>query len=742
MLYSDSVLDLYKLYPGDPALHDYLKYAIQDGMIPVPVFVPTFLQATRSPELHNAATLDMLCRIALDEYYATGRGSSGSIVAYGESPSVILELVQDAMALFRTAHSLPSSHFHQLITSSAELLLILLPCVPDMSHISTAQAMIYFAYVSDIMQNFQLTAELKQALENFALTLSITIGDDAKVAREAQMMQSMQLAFGKGDMVGSSSDTDVITLSLVLNHIMLSRASMTGAGTIYPVALLVATFRWSAWTPTVFYTQLLLAVLMCLSQSLPSSSVLWKAFVIGRLPRILLAFEKSVAAENTISETDWRPAMQAAVTSLLRRNDLLSMSQPILRCLLMELWANGLIDQRSALNIDSGISNDTSYSLKTEAQSCGQTLEIFIEFKLSPDNGEDTNVFLDRIWRDPASHATFSNIIYQHFVSATKQLDIDSLSQISHITKLLYSHDRSLDVLTLHLKIPDLISQVLLFLELYDCETVGDPQTAVSYLGNVILFLQVAVVRYNVQDNNLAVEDRKLSAKFLKTTSAVLALESLPQEDLTAFKTWFKTLFDSSSEGIEDTILRSTPPKSLLRIAASLFVHAIRMKMESKIDQEIFNNGVSYFNDSLLNWTLVGVVKSLIQEIHRKQFDTSTHVEVLQTLLLSPSCPRPVLSLCGQQIMALLVDKDGKASIPPEKVNKEELQQVVTNAIGIREAAFANVILVLNYVRSSESFHKCKSLGFLARTSSTKSFDMLYPWLEWANVPLSTWIIV
>ncbi|THV04872.1 hypothetical protein K435DRAFT_746183 [Dendrothele bispora CBS 962.96] len=742
---SNSVLVLYRLYPGDPALHDYLKYAIQNGLISLPVFVSTFLQAARSRELHNTATLDMLCRMALDEQYTTSRGNGSSLVAYGESALTVLGLVQDAMALLRLAHSLPLSHFHQLITSSSELLLVLLSCMPDISQISTTQAMVHFADVSDIMHNFQLSAELRHLMESFALTLSIIIGDDTKMAREAQMMQSMQLAFGKGDVVGSSSNTDVITLGLVLNHIMLSRANALGAGTIYPVFLFVATFRWSSWTPTVFYTQLLLAVVHCLSQSLPSSAMLWKAFAVGRLPHILVAFEKSVTAENATTETEWRHAMQAAVSSLLGRNDLFALcdnvlsaaegysespaTQPISRCLLMELWSNGLIDQRFALNVDNGISNDNTYNLKAEAQGSGLTLAAYIESKLTPDNVvEDLGAWLDRMWHDPASHSTFSDIVFQRFSSATSQLDIESLS---HITKLLYSHHHSLDVLTLHVKIPDLISQALLFLELYDCETVGDPQSAVSHLGNVVLFLQLAVARYNLQDDNFVAGERKLSAKFLKTTSEILTLDTLTQDDAIAFKTWFKALFDSNSDGIEDTMLRSTPPQKLLRIAATLFAHAIRMKIESKIDQETLNNGIMYFTDPLLNWTLIGAVKALIHQVYQKRFDTSTHLDVLQTLLLSPSCPQPVLSLCGPQILVLLQNRDGKVGTLPESVNKEALQEVVTNAIGLREAGVfsCRVQHSLNagtsVVGYEEAVRRIIQYAFqMARTAKAPSIDI------------------
>jgi len=42
----------------------------------------------------------------------------------------------------------------------------------------------------------------------------------------------------------------------------------------------------------------------------------------------------------------------------------------------------------------------------------------------------------------------------------------------------------------------------------------------------------------------------------LKSTAAVHAIDDLSGEDAAAFGAWFKALFDSSSEGIEDTILR------------------------------------------------------------------------------------------------------------------------------------------------------------------------------------------
>jgi mediator of RNA polymerase II transcription subunit 5 len=65
-------------------------------------------------------------------------------------------------------------------------------------------------------------------------------------------------------------------------------------------------------------------------------------------------------------------------------------------------------------------------------------------------------------------------------------------------------------------------------------------------------------------------------------------------------------------------MFRSTKPRTLLLISATLFSHAISARAGNKMDADVLNNGVSYFTGPLLNWTLVGVVKSLLREIQQK----------------------------------------------------------------------------------------------------------------------------
>lgn len=65
---------------------------------------------------------------------------------------------------------------------------------------------------------------------------------------------------------------------------------------------------------------------------------------------------------------------------------------------------------------------------------------------------------------------------------------------------------------------------------------------------------------------------------------------------------------------------RSTRPKTLLRIAPTLFTQAIAVCIERKMDREILNNGISYFMGPLLNWTLAGVIRTLLAEVQRIGF--------------------------------------------------------------------------------------------------------------------------
>ncbi|CDO76644.1 hypothetical protein BN946_scf184868.g58 [Trametes cinnabarina] len=629
---SNSVLVLFRDYPGDPSLQAYIKQAIEDSILSLPIFLTTFLAAAQSPDLHNAATLDMLCRVILDHHYASGMPTIGSLVSYGEPTSRLMNTIQNAMALLRTAYNLPMSHFHQLTTSASELLILLLSCVTDVSQIPTTQATMHFVDANELLQNPRLPAEARSVLEAFAFSLSLLLGDDAKVAREAQMMHTLQHALGKSDAVlGASSETDIVTCTLLLNHLIIHRATDFGSGDgQHAVAILVALLRWSSWSPATFYSQLIISALTCLAQSIgptgpTRTSSIWRAFTIGRLPHLLAMFQKSAQSEG-IAEADWvsrsadaedcceahteqHTALQFSLPAILHRTDLLEKIDSYGQAGGSDSASDksmlqvGLVEQSVVATINPNLSNDFHPRMVSEAQEAGLDLPGYFEAKLSPEaSPEDIEVLLYRAWKDPCCHASFAEVVVktkQRFTTSTKNVDTETLSLVC---KMLCKHEMALDMLSLHAKITDLVAHALAFVEDYDCETIGDPQTAVTHLGDVVLFVEATIARFNLATQSFRVGDRQLNSEFLRTAGMNHRADVLKDEDQTAFNAWIKALFDLGSEGIEDNILRATHPKC----------------MERKMDKEVLSNGISYFLGPLLNWTLAGVIRYLLFEIQRR----------------------------------------------------------------------------------------------------------------------------
>ncbi|THH20641.1 hypothetical protein EW146_g766 [Bondarzewia mesenterica] len=705
-----SVLILFSLYPGDFSLQTYLTDAIEDGLLSLGIFVATFLQAARSPELHNPATLDMLCRIAIESHFTSGLLlSSSSLISFSESPDAILASIRDALELLRVAHSLPFSHFHRLLESVGYLVTLLLGSFTEISNVSRAQAMACMEEIRDVLQMFQLSQEVREALEVFVQNLG-----GSSFIRDVQAIRPVQ-SLGKGDILSPGSESDTISCSLMLYHLVSSRAKDFGSGNEgNATALIVATYRATSWTLTKFCTQLILASINCLVHDIQTApdrktGSLWRAFVLGRLPRLLLLFEKNIEADgstgpdsSTAVRDAWgficlshhkHPLLVQYDNAYVMSNspetmdDMSDSTLSFARDFTQQLMIMGLVDQIFAARVDATLGNDGTPRLQSEAREAGVDLESYLNYKMSPENGmDDASAFLERVYQDFSCHANFAESFdhaIQRFTVLATSWDVDSLG---HLAKILHTNEAALDIVSLHIKISDLIVRAVALLDQYDCETVGDPGTAVSHLGDVVIFLQWTMARYKLSTTLRELGDKPLDPGYLRETDNVQRIEDFSGEQAAAFNSWFKALFDKNSEGIEDGVLRSTRPKILLTMAATLCSHAITACTEHKIDADVLNNGFSYFTGPLLNWTLVGIVKALIREVKQTRFQSPHHLTVLRSLLLSPTCPRPVLCLCGHSVLRLLSDPQLQRFIPASS-NMSDVQTAVTQALGLRDEA-------------------------------------------------------
>lgn len=229
------------MFPADILLCSYLKCALHThDLLSLPVLLSTFIEASASENLHDTTTLDMLCHLIQEEYYATGLPPDQSFFSADTPLSLILQTISGSLNLLRTAHGLPRSPFHNVIASSSQLTLLLLPCVGNRSTVSASEAMVYYSEVLDILQIPDLSNELRDALGRLGNQLSTIWGDDVKLSQEAQLLQRIQLSMGKGDIIGSNSESDLITCSLLLRQLVRSCIQLVSTLLVMPFHRLIS----------------------------------------------------------------------------------------------------------------------------------------------------------------------------------------------------------------------------------------------------------------------------------------------------------------------------------------------------------------------------------------------------------------------------------------------------------------------------------------------------------------------
>ncbi|KZS93088.1 hypothetical protein SISNIDRAFT_486020 [Sistotremastrum niveocremeum HHB9708] len=692
---------LFSLFPSYPseALVDYSRHALVNDLVPLSSFVVHFLRAARNPMMHNTATIDLLVRLILERHYANHQLTAlGSVVAFNEPVLGVLAMVQDGLWLVRTAYTLPISSFHQPLQPICQLLVLILSCVGDMSHISTNDAVTYYTEASDVLHTLTFQTDLRHSLDMFLVALNLVLGDEAKVARETDLIHAMQMAIGRYDIVAPGVGSDLVSSGLIVYHLLIHRGRTVGCGNdAHSLAMLLALFRSTPSTLAGFCTQILLAAFDILAQAMArkSSVLLHRDFILGRLPRLLKTFTAEV--QSDLGEgADPTEALQAAITEIFTNHvDKLNKcedpvesaaetgpqdrpaatSTSFIFCLLKSLLDLDLIRQPFALLYAPTLA-DGPKGAQLEAMELGLSPEQLLEQKLASTVALDEwKSLVDRAAQDYALHRCVADLTLKKFASLSRSLDVD---QLGTLCKLLSLDDRLLEILSLHTSLRDFVAYGLLFLEDFDYETVGDPQSAVTLSGEVVLFVQLLTYRYQLKPCRFVVDERECKTIYLSTIYQTLRPSTLSPEDRTLFQAWSSALFDKSSEGIEDNLLRMTNPEKLLYLAPSLFSQAIAATLTRAIDLDVLKSGVSYFLGGLLNWTLVGVLNYLIADINRAGFNALCQFEVLQSIFASPGCPKTVLQICGHSLLRLLSDRKLEHVKQRYKVNDTGIRQALS----------------------------------------------------------------
>jgi mediator of RNA polymerase II transcription subunit 5 len=215
----DSVFVLFTSYPGDPILQAYIREAISSGILPLSVYVATFLQAARARL--DAATLDGLCKTAIHAH-----GRTNPLLSLLDGADAVLATIQDAIFVLQTAlqtaYAVPTAPLRRLIESSSELVAYLVNSFTSAVNITNASNITSDASIAcaedakALLLGFPdfLSPGVQHALQNLVATLNLFTNDESTLFRPIQLAQ---WSAGK-DVLQPGEDSDTVTCALLLSH--------------------------------------------------------------------------------------------------------------------------------------------------------------------------------------------------------------------------------------------------------------------------------------------------------------------------------------------------------------------------------------------------------------------------------------------------------------------------------------------------------------------------------------------
>jgi mediator of RNA polymerase II transcription subunit 5 len=74
--------------------------------------------------------------------------------------------------------------------------------------------------------------------------------------------------------------------------------------------------------------------------------------------------------------------------------------------------------------------------------------------------------------------------------------------------------------------------------------------------GNIIIFLQSTIGRFKISPAAFVTSDRSISADDLMQVGNFQSTTELNEVELKAYEDWYKTLFDPSIDGVDESLVR------------------------------------------------------------------------------------------------------------------------------------------------------------------------------------------
>ncbi|PVG04021.1 hypothetical protein CPB86DRAFT_722998 [Serendipita vermifera] len=664
---ANTLFNLLAQWPANQAIVEYMAGLLKSQLLPLHMFTSVFLRTTRSSEAIDPRSLDMVCQLIIS---TTQASPLDTIVSVVDPLEPIATTLLDIYNLMRRALGVPYTTIHDLQSSASNILLLALQYSrPFLPQLSSTEILQLLTLGHEISQQPNIRPELLNLLENVNQLLTSLLAVSNTLPSTHGEILAMSMPQPE---LAPSETSDIVSCSLLIRNLVDYRAHLYGCGNIdHTITMIMGLFRWTGSSIQSFYTEIIRASTLHFIQSFqlriadPLGLQVWSSFIHGALPRILKRFIESSGVPN--SQNTVQSAVTAAFEMLqpqlefalpfpvpMETDDLIAIRNPssFRTEFLNSLVSFGILDSTGAKSIQESWSEKTSpCPLLNEFSSQGQTLDELLD-NFVQSSGDEQKRILELFVTDPCHQNSF----IEGLITKTEELaNSFDLIALSTVCETLYTHPSALDVLALHTSIPSFIKTFLRLVEKLDWSSIDDPQTSLTYFGNIILFLQSTIGRFKLNITTLEDPSEHLRADYVIPMRVLERKSDLDLEETKAYEDWYKALFDPNSDGVDDFLVRSYNPKILLKLSPVLVSEAIRACEQRSGDQkqlDSLRNGISYFQDPLLSWTLVGVVRCIALQLERKGPHAPIHADILQRVIAAST---PILvKLLQRTLMRVL----------------------------------------------------------------------------------------
>ncbi|SCV74949.1 BQ2448_7978 [Microbotryum intermedium] len=253
----------------------------------------------------------------------------------------------------------------------------------------------------------------------------------------------------------------------------------------------------------------------------------------------------------------------------------------------------------------------------------------------------------------PASHRAISDSLVEAVSCLASNVDILGFSSICSV---LVEQPSILWIVFLHVQPFLVLSPIRSLLDTFgsSLENLGYDDPSTGY-GVVLLFIQVVISRHGLQTDLVhhLGSRRGFLVWWLPSISATYPLTSLDDDAKATINGWINALF---GDGISDELMHQTNPRTLLKVLPTVAKQSLAACHAGVIDSEQLRDGLSFLLQSLLSFTLPGVLKWLVGEIERTPTgDYQTMMlDMLSVLIFSESLPKTIVELVASDLATLV----------------------------------------------------------------------------------------